>query len=79
MLKKDVRIGGIYVVKVSGRLVRVRIELEHPFKGWTGTNLATGRRVRIKPAAKLRREVGPMKIVTAAGTTEITVRNADKD
>lgn len=57
MLKKQVQIGGRYVAKVSGRLVIVRIDGESRFGGWDATNESTRKSVRIKSAAKLRREV----------------------
>jgi len=57
MLKKDVQIGKAYLVKVSGKLVPVRLTREHWNGGWTGTNTTTGREVRVKTAAKLRREI----------------------
>lgn len=59
MKSKDVQLGGIYVVKVSGKLTRVRLDSESPYGGWNGTNLETKRDVRIKTAAKLRCEVMP--------------------
>jgi hypothetical protein len=55
MKKADVVIGKIYVVKVSGRETKVRLDRESPYGGWVGTNLATSREVRIRSAAKLRR------------------------
>ena len=55
MKKQDVEIGSTYIVKVSGVLARVRIIAESPYGGWRGTNLATGREVRIRSAARLRR------------------------
>ena len=48
------RIGGGYQAKVSGRLVNVRIDGENRHGGWDATNLATGKRVRIKSAQRLR-------------------------
>lgn len=54
MKKADVEIRGVYVTKVSGRLVIVRIERESPYGGWDATNLATGRAVRVRSAARLR-------------------------
>jgi len=56
MKKKDVVIGETYVVKVSGKLVPVRIERESPFGGWVGWNRLTRREVRIKTAARLRND-----------------------
>ena len=52
--KADVVIGNIYVMKVSQKLAKVRIEYAHQAGGWVGTNLATGREVRVRSAAKLR-------------------------
>jgi len=54
MLKKDVVLGKTYVVKVSGKISKVRLDAESPFGGWVGTNVATKRTVRIKSAARLR-------------------------
>lgn len=63
MRKADVRIGGKYLAKVSGRVVTVRITEPHlqaggaRDKGWDAVNEATGRPVWIKTAARLRGEV----------------------
>ena len=58
MKKDDVKVGQAYVVKVSGKLADVRLDEEHPQGGWVGTNLKTGKRVRIKSARRLRGEAG---------------------
>jgi hypothetical protein len=55
MKKRDIQIGATYIAKVSGVLTRVRITRESPYGGWHGTNLTTGREVRIRGAARLRR------------------------
>lgn len=60
MKKADVKIGTTYVVKVSGLLVPVTLDAESPHGGWTGTNTKTGRQVRIRTAAKLRRVYQPV-------------------
>ncbi len=58
MRKRDVRVGAVYVVKVSEREVPVEIRREALYgKGWIGRNLTTGREVRIRSAQRLRREV----------------------
>jgi len=57
MKKNEVKVGGVYVAKVSGMLVRVRINGPSPYGGWDATNTATGRRIRIKSAQRLRWEV----------------------
>ncbi len=58
MKKKDVEIGKTYIVKVSGKLVPVKLVSKYEYgRGWNGKNMKTGRDVRIKTAAKLRRLV----------------------
>ena len=56
MQKQNVHLGTTYLVKVSGALARVRLTREHPGGGWYGSNLATGREIRIRTAARLRAE-----------------------
>ena len=66
MQKHNVQIGTTYIVKVSGTLAKVRLTREHPRGGWYGTDLATGREIRIRTAARLRSEAptdGPRKLV----------------
>ena len=55
MKKAEVEIGTTYIAKVSGVLAKVRITGPSPYGGWVGKNLATGREVRIRSAARLRR------------------------
>jgi hypothetical protein len=59
MQKQYIKIGSTYIVKVSGTLAKVRLTRERPRGGWFGTNLATGREIRIRTAARLRSEVPP--------------------
>jgi hypothetical protein len=59
MQKHNVKVGSTYIVKVSGTLARVRITREHDRGGWYGINLATGREIRIRTAARLRNEASP--------------------
>ncbi len=54
MQKSDIIIGHTYAAKVSSQLTRVRITGESRHGGWDAVNLATGRNVRIKSAARLR-------------------------
>jgi len=58
MRKNQVKVGGMYVAKVSDKLVTVRIDSTHTAGGWHATNTATGKRIRIKSAQRLR---GPAK------------------
>ena len=74
MTISDVEIGGVYEVKWhDGSLTHVRITGQHRYPiqsryypysttgyktRYSATNLATGRRVEIKSAAKLRRRIG---------------------
>ena len=57
MKKADVKIGKVYLAKVSGKRARVRITGESPYGGWAGINLDTRRKVRIKSAQRLQREI----------------------
>lgn len=71
MKKNEVKLGNVYAVKVSGKVVPVRIDQEYERAGrriaysndrasataWKGTNLYTSREVHIRSAAKLRFEM----------------------
>ena len=65
MQKKSIQIGTTYIVKVSGKLTRVRITGQSPHGGWSGTNLATGREIRIRTAARLRSEAKPSQRISS--------------
>ena len=67
MRKAEVEVGGLYLVKVSGNLARVRITGESPYGGClpaapsgsaaqagVGVNTRTNREVRVRTAARLR-------------------------
>jgi hypothetical protein len=54
MKKNEVEIGKVYQARVSDKLVDVRIDAENRHGGWDATNLATGKKVRIKTAQRLR-------------------------
>ena len=56
MKKNDVKIGEAYMAKVTNSVVPVRIDAENAHGGWDGKNLATGRKVHIKSAQRLRRK-----------------------
>jgi HB1, ASXL, restriction endonuclease HTH domain len=55
MKKNEVKIGECYMAKVTNSEVPVRIDAESPHGGWDAKNVATGRKVRIKSAQRLRR------------------------
>ena len=57
MKKNQVTIGNVYTAKVSGNLARVRITGENPNGGWDGLNIDTRRKVRIKTAGRLHRQI----------------------
>jgi hypothetical protein len=59
MLKKEVRIGGVYRAQVSNRMVDLLIVSECPLGGWYADNLLTHKRIRVKSAQRLRFEVQP--------------------
>lgn len=58
MKARDVKIGAVYAVKVSGKIQPVKILEKHKYSvAWYGRNLNTQREVYIKSAAKLRYEI----------------------
>lgn len=60
MRRSEVMLNHIYAAKVSGKLVSVRILTRALFSdGWIAINLATGREICIRTAARLRWEVEP--------------------
>ena len=66
MKKNEVKIGDVYTVKVTNKVVQVRIDAESRYGGWDATNLATKKKVRIKSPARLRSAVGGHASATAA-------------
>ena len=66
MKKSEVKIGGVYAAKVTNKLVQVRIDAESRHGGWDATNLATGKKVRIKSPGRLRGEVSPAEVQAIA-------------
>jgi hypothetical protein len=56
MKKAEIKIGETYLAKVTNKVVPVRIDAEHASGGWTATNLATSKTVRIKSAQRLHRQ-----------------------
>lgn len=54
MRAAQVKVGATYTAKVSGRVVKVRVDETNPRGGWNATNLETGRPVRIRGAQRLR-------------------------
>lgn len=55
MKKNEIEIGGLYTAKVSDRIVKVRIDSINTHGGWNATNTATGKRIRVKSAQRLRK------------------------
>lgn len=53
MKKSEVKVGHMYLAKVSDRVVQVRIDSRHSRGGWNATNTATGKRIHIKSAQRL--------------------------
>lgn len=57
MKRSEVALGHMYLAKVSDRVVPVRLDGEHPKRGWLATNQVTGKLVHIQSAQRLRSEV----------------------
>ena len=66
MKKNEVKVGGVYTAKVTNKIVQVRINAESRYGGWDALNLCTGKKVRIRSAAKLRAAVGADVVATGA-------------
>jgi len=85
MKKNEVQVGKQYIAKVSGKLVPIQILEESRRGGWVAKNVATGRTVRVKTAARLRRPVGKIcscchrEFVPADPDREICVRCLRQD
>lgn len=56
MKKNQIKVGNVYVAKVSGQLTDVRIDRESTRGGWLATNLRTGRTIHLRTAGRLRGE-----------------------
>lgn len=54
MKRSEVKIGSLYVAKVSSKLTTVRIAAESPYGGWDARNERTGCKIRVKSAQRLR-------------------------
>jgi len=74
MKRADVKLSNVYAAKVSGKVVPVRIDAENPRGGWDATNTATGKKVRIKSAQRLR---GPWP--KKSGNGDASAKAAAKD
>ena len=72
MKKNEVKIGHTYSAKVTDKVVNVRIDSESRHGGWDATNLATGKKIRIKSPARLRSAVGGPKSATSAKKEKAT-------
>lgn len=75
MKDSEVRIGGLYVAKVSDKLTTVRIDSKHSRKGWNATNTATGKKIHIKSGQRLRAAAADK----PAGTTKAATPKKGKD
>jgi len=74
MKKHEVKVGGEFIAKVSGKLAHVRIDRENPHGGWDATNLATKKSVRIKSAQRLRAEAGVSKAEVKAAKVAVAAQ-----
>ena len=61
MQAKDIFVGQIYLVKISGKVQQVKIIKTCPNGGWMARNLATGRDIRLRTGARVRPLVAPSK------------------
>ena len=76
MKTNEVKVGGTYTARVSDRLVSVRIDSAHSKQGWNATNTATGKRIHIKNAQRLRGHAKPGAVAKAADAKPAVVAKA---
>ena len=76
MKKNEIKVGGMYRAKVSDKIVTVRIDSTHTKGGWNATNTATGKRIRIKSAQRLRGAAKGAAKAKGATKTKATTRKA---
>jgi len=79
MKKNEIKIGHVYIAKVTGKVVPVEIVSANPNGGWDGKNLSTGKAVRIKSAQRLREEKPAAKRAATSPTRAKTAKKAPKD
>jgi hypothetical protein len=77
MKKHEVKVGAKYLAKVSDKVVVVRIEAENPHGGWDATNEATGKRIRIKSAQRLRGPAALSKAEVQAAKTAVAAAGGE--
>jgi hypothetical protein len=73
--QEQIEIGNVYTAKVTDKVVPVRIDAEHPSGGWHAVNTTTNRKVHIKSAAKLRKQI---KVPNAEATKPAAKQPAKK-
>jgi hypothetical protein len=78
MKKNEIKVGGLYRAKVSDKVVTVRIDSTHGKGGWNATNTATGKRIRIKSAQRLRGAVKGGSKAKGATKTKTTTKATTK-
>ncbi len=72
MKKNEVKVGGVYLAKVTNKVVPVKITSENPSGGYHGLNLKTGKKIKVKSAQRLR---GPA-TMPAKPRTDGNVKNS---
>jgi hypothetical protein len=77
--KQDVQVGKRYIAKISGKLTTVRLTSISSYGGWNAVNVATGRAVRIRTAAKLRKPAGVVLVADTNRALNFAVQSAVAD
>jgi hypothetical protein len=74
MKQHEIEIGKTYTAKVNAKIVKVRIDDVSPHGGWTATNTATGKKIRIRSPQRLRApaEAATKKMTTKQAPSENT-------
>jgi hypothetical protein len=67
MKQRDVILGQVYAVKVSGRIQPVRVVAESPYGGWIGRNEQSDHEIRIRSGRQAARTPGKARRPMATG------------
>ncbi|UCG53595.1 MAG: hypothetical protein JSW58_08555 [Candidatus Latescibacterota bacterium] len=76
MRAEEITVGVVYWVKVSGKLAPCRVDCKSTRGGFDVTNLNTNRKIRLRSAGRIRREVSGVELLGLAIADQSKVAKA---
>jgi hypothetical protein len=67
MKLRDIEVGGKYIARVDGELVKVEVQPKNPTGGWYAINVETGLAMKIITGQRLRCPAGGVFVITYEG------------